>query len=322
MLHPEIIGHVQVILAMCIVGSSVAVGKVVSVEVPVFLASFIRFAVALLFIVPLNRMLAGSLRLPPRKVALLLGAQAFFGIFLFSVCLLLGLKRTAAVNAGVIFGMLPAVNALLSVWLLHEKLNQRYAIGIGLSVLGAVLLELRSADGGGFGVGVVGMLLILCAVFCEAMFSVIGKLSGLSLPAVTVTCWVILIGVALFMPGALYEAASFDFRSISPKLWWLLAYYGVVVTVIGFSLFYAGLSKISAVAAGVHMAFVPLSAMAIAVLILGEAFGLIDALSLSLLLVLAALFVIGLKPESPAQSLIEKPLAFLKEWQKWLNKNQ
>ncbi|MCW8200426.1 hypothetical protein D8B23_18965 [Verminephrobacter aporrectodeae subsp. tuberculatae] len=100
----------------------------------------------------------------------------------------------------------------------------------------------------------------------------------------------------------------------------MLAYYGVVVTVIGFSLFYAGLSKISAVAAGVHMAFVPLSAMAIAVLILGEAFGLIDALSL--LLVLAALFVIGLKPESPAQSLIEKPLAFLKEWQKWLNKNQ
>ncbi|WP_230657092.1 DMT family transporter [Psychrobacter sp. I-STPA10] len=296
----ELIGHIQVALAMCIVGSSVAVAKVITAEMPVFLASFLRFAIAALFIVPLHYIMSGRLRLPSLKVALLLAAQAFFGVFLFSLCMLLGLKYTSAVNAGVILGMLPAVNALLSVWLLHERLNLRYAIGIGLSVLGAVLLELHSVDSGigidigiGNNIGLLGILLVLAAVFCEAMFSVVGKLSGLSLPAISIACWVTLIGVLLFAPTALYQAVTFDFSSVSPTVWWLLGYYGLGVTVLGFSLFYAGLAKIPAVAAGIHMAFVPLSAMLIAVLILDEPFGLIDAFSS--LLVLAAVFVIGLK---------------------------
>lgn len=299
-LRSEVTGHIQVALAMCIVGSSVAIGKVISAEMPVFLASFVRFAIASLFVVPLNYKMIGSLRLPSSKVMMLLGAQAFFGVFLFSVFLLLGLKRTAALNAGVILGMLPAVNALLSVLILREKLNFHYLIGICLSVLGAILLELRSVDSDGFNISMAGTLLILGAVFCEGMFSVVGKLSGLSLPAISVTCWVTLIGMVLFMPCALYEAISFDFRNVSPIVWFLLVYYGVVVTVIGFSLFYAGLSRISAVSAGVHMAFVPLSAMAIAVLLLGESFGLTDVFSS--LLVLAAVFVIGLNSEKPVQS--------------------
>ena len=80
-LPSELTGHIQVALAMCIVGSSVAVGKVVAAEIPVFLTSFLRFVIAALCILPLHYVMAGSLRLPPLKVGLLLGAQAFLVCF-------------------------------------------------------------------------------------------------------------------------------------------------------------------------------------------------------------------------------------------------
>lgn len=292
LLPSSLVGHAQVALAMAIVGSSIAVGKIISAEMPVFLASFLRFAVASLFILPLNHVMAGRLQLPTRRESMLLGMQALFGVFLFSVCLIMGLKRTSAVNAGVILGMLPAVTALLSVLILRERLNLRYLIGIGFSVFGAVLLESRSGQLSGLDAGVIGMLLILGAVACEALFGVIGKLSGVTLPAITITTWITLIGVALFAPFAAFEAWHFDFGAVSLKTWLLLLYYAVVVTVIGFSLFYLGLSKVSAAAAGVHMAWAPLSAMLIAVVFLGEPFGLPDLLSAAS--VLAAVIIISL----------------------------
>lgn len=276
---PNILGHLQVALAMCIVGSAIPAGKLISAEMPVFVASFLRFSMAALLIVPLNRRLAGALAMPRRSERLLLGLQAFFGVFLFSIFLFLGLKRTSAVNAGVILGMLPAVTALLSVVLLKERLTLRHSVGIAFSVFGAVLLESRNSGLSGVGAGALGVLLIFGAVVCEALFSVIGKLAGVTLPPVTITAWITIIGVALFAPCAVVDASGFNFSAVSTRTWLLLAYYAVVVTVIGFTLFYAGLAKISAVAAGVHMAWAPLSAMMIAVIFLDEPFAISDLIS-------------------------------------------
>lgn len=287
---------------MCIVGSSIPAGKLISAEMPVFLASFLRFSVAALLIIPLNRHLAGALGMPRRSECLLLGLQAFFGVFLFSIFLFLGLKRTSAVNAGVILGMLPAVTALLSVIILKERLTLRHAIGIACSVFGAVLLESRNAGVSGIGIGAIGVLLIFAAVACEALFSVIGKLAGVTLPAITITAWITLIGVALFTPFAIAEAGSFNFAAVSTRTWLLLAYYAVVVTVIGFTLFYAGLAKISAVAAGVHMAWAPLSAMIIAVIFLDEPFGVVDFISAASIVAAVLVISVGGNRAAPNRS--------------------
>ncbi|HET9643131.1 MAG TPA: DMT family transporter [Burkholderiaceae bacterium] len=267
-------GHLQVALAMVTVGSSVVVGKIVSSHLPVFLTSFIRFVIAAACMLPLCLLMRGGLRIPTRREWVLLGVQSLFGVFLFSVCLLYGLQRTSALAAGITLGMLPAVNALLSVLVLRESLTPRALIGIGLSVAGAVLLELRSGTGSAeVTTSLTGLLLVLGAVACEALFSVIGKLSGGTQSPMSMTTWIILIGVVLFAPAAMHDAMQVDFAAVPASVWWLLAYYGVVVTVVGFSLFYLGLSKISAVAAGVHMSWAPLSAMVIAAIVLGEPVG-------------------------------------------------
>lgn len=295
----NLMGHVQVALAMCIVGSSVVVGKLISMELPVFLASFLRFLIAALFLIPLNYGITGKFLVPRRPEMILIVLQAFFGVFLFSVCMFLGLKRTSAINAGVILGMLPAVTALLSVLILNERLTRRYIIGIALSMLGAIVLEFRSSvELVNLHASMIGILLIFSAVVCEALFSVVGKIAGLNVPAITITTWITIIGVILFMPYALVEAYDFNFAVVSMRAWLLVLYYAVVVTVIGFTLFYAGLAKISSVAAGVHMAWVPLSAMLIAVTFLSEPFGLLDFVSA--ISVLTAVIVVSIRGKAAA----------------------
>jgi len=301
----NLLGHVQVVLAMCIVGSSVAVTKIISTEMPVFLASFLRFLIATLFLIPLNYRIIGKFAMPKRRELILLSLQAFFGVFLFSVCMFLGLKRTSAINAGVALGMLPAVTALMSVLILNERLTRRNAIGIALSMFGAILLEFRGSEGAiEIHVGMIGILLVLSAVVCESLFAVIGKLSGLTLPAIAITTWITAIGMVLFAPYAMVEAYNFKFATVSTTVWLLLLYYAVIVTVIGFTLFYSGLNKISSVAAGVHMAWAPLSAMLIAVVFMAEPFGLLDLLAASSVLAAVLLMSIGgKKPKQPHSNL-------------------
>jgi drug/metabolite transporter (DMT)-like permease len=259
--------------------------------VPVFLASFLRFLLASIILVPLNYCIVGQLRVPRRADIMLLMLQALFGVFLFSVCMFLGLKRTSALHAGLIMGMLPAVSALVAMLLLRERLGGRYLTGIALSVAGALVLALREGGGGALQGSLAGMLLILGAVVCEALFASIGKLAGLTMPAVTITTWMALIGTILFLPCALVEAGKVDFTAVSLHVWLLILYYAVVVTVLAFILFYAGLAKISSIAAGMHMAWVPLSAMLIAVLVLGQPFGGLELVSA--LCVMAAILVVS-----------------------------
>lgn len=287
-----LLGHLQVVLAMCIVGSSVVAGKSISMEMPVFLASFLRFLVAAAVLIPLNLSLTGKLVVPDRRGMVLLTLQAFFGAFLFSICMFFGLRLTSALNAGVIMGMLPAVTAVVAVLVLKERLSRRYLVGIALSVAGVVVLERHNAtDAVELSGSMIGTLLILFAVLCEALFTVIGKMAGLTMQPVTITTWMSVIGVILFMPYAIVEALALDFVAISLRVWLLLLYYALVVTVLGFMLFYAGLAKISSVAAGVHMAWVPLSAMLISVLLLDESFGVFELIST--VSVVAAVLVIS-----------------------------
>lgn len=290
-------GHLQVVMAMCIVGSSVVAGKFISMELPVFVASFLRFLLAAMVLLPLHYRKAGTWTRPTRTDMVLLTLQAVFGVFLFSVCLLLGLARSSALHAGLVMGTLPAVSALMAVLLLRERLNARYLVGIALAVASSLVLALGSQAGGP--VGLPGMVLILGAVVCEALFSSLGKLAGRSVDPVTMATSMAVLGTVLFLPCALWEARTVDFGAVSLRAWLLLLYYALVVTVLGFILFYAGLARISSVAAGMHMAWVPLSAMVVAVTFLGEPFGLREALA-AVAIVAAVLVVSVGRPPAAA----------------------
>ncbi|MGE5550253.1 MAG: DMT family transporter [Bacteroidota bacterium] len=269
--------------AMGIAGSSVVVAKIIACRLPVFLSCACSLAVAVAFLLPLSLKRGKGFPKLPSRALVFLGLQALTGLFLFRVALFYGLRIASALEAGVMVSTLPAITALLALFILGESLTWRKATGIALAVAGLCCLNLPgAAANGGRHPGAV--FLILGAVTGEALFTVLQKKVPQNVPPVTATALISLIGLLLFLPGAVYEAVRFDFGSLAPSDLLYTAYYGLIVTALAYILFIAGAKKVPAGTAGMFCGLMPVAGALLSWAVLGESFGLGSALGLSLVL--------------------------------------
>ncbi|WP_240635989.1 DMT family transporter [Caldimonas tepidiphila] len=279
--------------SMALVGSYVALSKLLVGVFPVLLLAWLRFGIAAVAMAGWVRRAPGE---PPlsRHDRRLLFLESFFGNFLFSVCMLYGVALTSALAAGVIMAAIPAAVALLSRWLLKERIAPRVRLGIACAVGGIALLSFAkagdaAATAGGPGT-LLGHALLLAAVFCEASYVVIGKRLTGSVSPRRISALVNLWGWALVTPFGLYLAWRFDFAAVGAAQWALLLFYALAASMVSVWLWMKGLREVPASSAGVFTVMLPLSAAAVGVIFLGERVGPahLGALALALLgLVLA-----------------------------------
>lgn len=275
---PPLGAYASLALAMVIVGSSVVAGKMLVAELPVQLASALRFACAAAVLVPLLLVREGWPRVSARSLAVML-AQAACGGLLFNVLLLQGLRSTSAGAAGIITSTTPAAMACIAFLLLGERPTRRALAGVALSVLGVAAINLHSVmdgpggPGGPGGAALGGNLLVLGAVLAESLFLLLRKAVPEPLSPLAVSTLVTVFGLALFAPGALVEARGFDFAAVGAASWATVAYYGLVVTVAAYLLWFRGVTRVGAGTAGIFTAVMPVSAVGLSALVLGEALG-------------------------------------------------
>lgn len=266
--------YIELTLAMVIVGSSVVIGKLIIASFPVFLASALRFGIASVVLVPLLLAKEGKNVVIGKRDWFILFLQAFTGVFLFSIFLLYGLKFTSAAEAGIITSTTPAVVGVISFLFLKEKLTFNKVVGIALAVCGVLLINVlggvSDTERGPF--SLFGNMLIFGAVVGEALFTIFRKLSSNIISPLRTATLMSLLGLAMFSPFALYEAVQFDFSGTTILDWIPVFYYGIVVTVIAFILWFQGVMKVSASVAGVFTGIMPVSAVLLSYMILGEAF--------------------------------------------------
>jgi len=266
-------------LSMALVGSYVALSKPLVAVFPVFLLAWLRFGIGGL---AMWRWLRKPVDEPPldRRTRGLLFLESFLGNFLFSVCMLYGVKLTTAVAAGVVMSAIPAVVALLSWLFLRERIGLRTVTAIGCAAVGIGLFSLQKAAPGvdvaavqrwwGVPLAVWGNLLVFAAVVCEASYVVIGKRLTDGLGPKRISAIINLWGLALVTPMGLWAAWHFDFGQVTPGLWGLLLFYGLAASVWTVWLWMTGLKTVPASRAGVFTVMLPLSAAAIGVLFMGE----------------------------------------------------
>ena len=272
----DIRAYCELTLAMLIVGSSVVVGKFITTSFPVFLASGLRFAIASVILVPLLLIRERSFSSISRKDWLILFLQAFTGIFLFSVLLLYGLRFTSAAEGGIITSTTPAVLGIISFLFLKEQLTLRKILGILLTVSGVLLvnvfgtsLSLNQELGT---ISFTGNVLIFGAVIAEALFTIFRKVLSKNVSSLATATWVSVLGCGMFFPFSLYEIREFDFSAVTFPAWVAIGYYGVVVTVIAFILWFQGVSKVPTSTAAAFTGVMPASAVGLSYLILQEPF--------------------------------------------------
>ncbi|MFO1446207.1 DMT family transporter [Bacillus sp. Bva_UNVM-123] len=301
------VAYLQLALSMAFVGANVAVGKIIVEEVPIFLFSEIRFLIALLFLVPMLVISRPQVvRLEKRHVGYLF-LQSFFGVFLFSVLMLYGVRFTSAAAAGIITSTVPAVIALLSFFFLRERMSSAQSFSICLAVLGILIITLQKSPSNiDSSPMVIGNILVFGAVVSEALFTIFAKKLSTVFTPIQMATAVNVIGFILFLPFAIKEALSFDFINLKWSIWFLIVYYAITASVLSFILWYQGVKKVNASLAGIFTGFIPIAATLVGIFLLKESFGWHQFLGI--LCVLGAIFLgtrgKAIKKEEPLQQHI------------------
>jgi drug/metabolite transporter (DMT)-like permease len=268
------LAYASLATSMAVVGSYVGLSKLLVAAFPIFLLAWLRFGIAALAMAHWVRRRDRDARLSAHDRRLLFW-ESFLGNFLFSICMLYGVKLTSAVAAGVVMAAIPAAVALLSRIFLGERIRGRVLAAIGCAVLGIVLLALAKDRSGTPAKAATnwGYLLLLGAVLCEASYVVIGKrLTGQVSPR-RISALINLWGLALVTPLGLWQALRFDFAAVPAATWSLLAFYAIAASMVTVWLWMQGLRHVPAPQAGVFTVMLPISAALVGVLFLGEAFG-------------------------------------------------
>jgi len=260
-----IAAYAQLASAMILVGANVPVGKLLAAELPVPVILFLRCLLACLVLAPLGLLTPlGPIARPSRAAGLNLALQALFGTLLYNVALLAGLRRTGALEAGLVLATLPAIVAVGAALFLHERLTLRSSLAVLLAVGGMAMLASTRPTAPGT---LAGDALVLVGVCGEAAYVLLAKRNSGRLGVVAATFWMQVASVAflaLFAIPALPDAV-FTWRLIG-----LLAFHGLTASVLAVLLWYGGLRRVPAATAGVFAGLLPLTAGALAIELLGE----------------------------------------------------
>jgi drug/metabolite transporter (DMT)-like permease len=269
-------------LSMALVGANVPVAKALAQSLPIPLIAGLRCLIACAVLLPLLRLARLPLVPPPPRLAANLALQAAFGTVLYNLALLSGLSLTSALEGGLMLATLPAMVALGGALWLRESLPPRVWAAVTLAVGGMAALTATAAAAGDAG-SLAGNALVLAAVAGEAAYVLLARRAAGRLPVLRAAFWMQAFSAALLLPLWLPVAAGAEALA-APALAALLAFHALTASVLCLLLWYAGLKRVPAGIAGVFTLFLPATASAVAVGVLGEAFTAAHAAGFALML--------------------------------------
>lgn len=233
---------------------------------PIFYAA-VRFVLVALILSPLLRPLPRPLS-PILLIGVLLGAGHFGLMFL-------ALANASSSSVSIVLQMSIPVTAILSVLLLGERIGLGRGLGIGLALGGVVLVIW---DGEGLGMNL-GLVLGFVSAVVVALGSVLLKRYGAIRP-LTMQAWVALVSAPpLLAYSLLVEPAPVETSLAAGWPFWAgLAFSTFAVTIAATTLFFWVLQRYPASIVAPLGLMMPLMAVAMGIVLLGETFELRTAL--------------------------------------------
>ncbi|CAB3729534.1 DMT family transporter [Paraburkholderia rhynchosiae] len=269
-MNSRYVGYLCCALAMVGVGSTVVVSKSIAAGLPPFSATALRFAIAFPLFVLVMRWRGVRWPRLDRRDAVLVIAQAAAGSVGYTVLLISGMRLASAGDAGVIAGTLPAVSAVVAILALGERPSSALIGAIVLATAGVLACTVSPSDiAAPHAAGsVTGNALVFAAIVCEALFILLNRKLRKPVAPLPLSALMCGIGFAVSIVPACFErpwSMPLDAGALSGVL-----YYALVPTVAGFVLWYEGAARISGAEAGLITALVPVSALALAALLVRE----------------------------------------------------
>lgn len=209
-----------------------------------------------------------------RKDLILIAFCGLFGVAINQLFFFHGLSLTSSINTGIIMTINPILVAILSYFVLREKITVRKTAGILIGATGAILLTLTA--GTGKTDSFIGDLFIFINATSYALYLVLVKPLMKKYSPITVITYVFSFGaiyVAAY-PPTLIELSTTDFQSIPSHIVGIILFVIIGVTFLTYLLTVFGLKYISASVSSSYIYLQPVLVMAFAYLF--SAIGLAD----------------------------------------------
>ncbi len=258
------------LLTAIIWGSNYSVIKFVLQEVPPRAFNALRLLIAsavFLLVIFSSRRREHVYRFTPRDwgVVILLGVV---GQFLYQILFIEGLARTSVMNASIIIACTPAAVSIASAAVGHERLPLAHWLGTALSFVGVTLIV-----GGGAVAGVsspTGDLMMIACVGCWTVYTVAGRPLLARYSPIVMTGLSMAIGASIFFPFALGDLSITRWTEVRIVAWVCVVFSSLLALNFSYTAWYLGVRQLGSSRTSIYSNVVPVAALLVAMLWLGE----------------------------------------------------
>lgn len=215
--------------------------------------------------------LGSVLRTPHRLTRrdwLALAALGLVGHCAYQYAFMAGLSRTSVANSSLLIATTPVIVAVASAALRIERIGGRHWLGAAISLAGVYLIVGYGARAGGSSPS--GDAIMFGAICCWAAYTLGAKPLMVRHSPVAVTGLSMILGTCVYVPLALPALRRVRWETVSLESWLWLLYSAVFSICLAYTIWYAAIRQIGTSRTAAWSNLVPVIAMVIAVLALGE----------------------------------------------------
>ncbi len=192
----------------------------------------------------------------------------FVGHCCYQFCFVAGVAATSVSNAALIIGATPVCVAVLSAALGRERIGPIHWLGADISISGIYFVIGRGASFGGSTLR--GDLLVLVSVGCWTAYTLgASRLIARHSP-LYVTGMTMVIGGVPYVLLALPSLIRLDWHAPAPWTWIALVLSAIFALNVAYLIWYTAVQKIGPSRTAIYSNVVPIAAMAVAAVWLGE----------------------------------------------------
>lgn len=260
------------ILATLLWGGNFVIGRAVSGDIPPITLAFLRWIVAFLVFFPIAYQRTKKEWSALRQHWGVVIVLALTGVAAFNTLVYIGLHYTTSINASLMNSSTPIIIYILSFIFLKERLTKIQLLGTLLSLAGVLFIisggSVQSLFSFSFNKG---DLIVLVAVVCWSVYSLLIKKYAGKLPGYSTFLVTIVIGAIMLLPFAVYEQLTTSQAIVwNASTMGAIIYVGIIASIVAFLSWNTGVVSLGANKAGIYLNFIPLFATIFAVLFLNE----------------------------------------------------
>lgn len=256
--------HLKLLLVATIWGVSWPAGRIVALDTPPVLASWIRYIIAcVLFLIYLK--FSNNLTLPSSRQWKNIFLIGFCSTFLYQLFFMLGMARTAAGDASLMITLNPLFTAILASLFLKEAFTKRHSLGVVMGFSGVLILFLASPNTNlNVAERWLGNAFIACSALSWASATVLMKNlmtdteteEGMS--PLHLTVWSSVAGLVFLTPFLIGESIQQNgIHSPSTNAWYGIVFLAILSTVFSYVWYADGVKKIGAGKAALYVYLIP-----------------------------------------------------------------